>query len=68
MGKFTVLVNFEFEQLYEVEADSYDDAEYQAMELAEKWRPYSQDIGIDDWTAMDPIEIIHVSGKIDEDE
>ena len=50
MAKFTAVVNFTFDAEYEVEAGTYEDAEEQALALAEEWKPYSSDKGVTyDW-------------------
>jgi hypothetical protein len=68
MANFTVVLSFHFDHEYEVEADSYEDAEQKALELAEEWKPYSSDKGVTyDWYAVD-IENCHTEDELDEDE
>jgi hypothetical protein len=68
MATFTVAVSFHFDTEYEVEADSYEEAEQEALNLAEEWKPYSSDKGYtDSWYAVD-IEGVHTEDELDEDE
>lgn len=68
MALFKVVVSFHFDDDYEVNADSYEDAERQALDLAEEWKPYSSDKGVTyDWYSVD-IENVHTDGEFDEDE
>ena len=50
MATFTTVVTFTFDAEYEVEADTYENAEEQALSQAEEWKPYSSDKGVTyDW-------------------
>lgn len=66
MAKFTVAVSFHFDTEYEVEADSYTDAENEALNLAEEWKPYSSDKGVTyDWYSVD-IEGVHTEDEVED--
>lgn len=66
MAKFNVTVSFHFDDEYEVEADSYDEAERLALDLAEEWKPYSSEKGVTyDWYAID-IENLHTDEDIED--
>ncbi len=68
MANFNVSVSFHFDTDYNVEADSYEEAEQKALELAEEWKPYSSEEGVTyDWYAVD-IENVHTDDELDEDE
>ena len=68
MATFTVVVSFHFDDEYQVEADSYDEAERLALELAEEWKPYSSEKGVTyDWYSTD-IESVYTDDELDEDE
>lgn len=68
MANFNVSVSFHFDTDYNVEADSYDEAEQKALDLAEEWKPYSSEQGVTyDWYAVD-IENVHTDDELDEDE
>ena len=68
MATFTVAVSFHFDTEYEVEADIYEEAEQEALNQAEEWKPYSSDKGYtDSWYAVD-IEGVHTEDELDEDE
>jgi hypothetical protein len=68
MALFNVTVSFHFDTEYEVNADSYDEAEQLALAEAEEWKPYSSDKGVTyDWYAVD-IENVHTDDELDEDE
>lgn len=68
MANFTVVVSFHFDDEYQVEADSYTDAEQLALELAEEWKPYSSDKGVTyDWYSVE-IENVHTDDELEEDE
>jgi hypothetical protein len=68
MALFTVVVSFHFDTEYEVEADSYEDAEQKALNQAEEWKPYSSELGYThDWYSVD-IENVHTDDELDEDE
>lgn len=68
MALFKVTVSFHFDDEYELNADSYEDAERQALDLAEEWKPYSSDKGVTyDWYSVD-IENVHTDDELDEDE
>ena len=68
MANFNVSVSFHFDTDYNVEADSYEEAEQKALELAEEWKPYSSEEGVTyDWYAVD-IENVHTDEDLDEDE
>ena len=68
MANFNVSVSFHFDTDYNVEADSYEEAEQKALELAEEWKPYSSEEGVTyDWYSVD-IENVHTDDELDEDE
>lgn len=68
MATFRVVVSFHFDDEYQVEADSYDQAEQEALALAEEWKPYSSDKGVTyDWYSVD-IENVYTDDELDEDE
>ncbi len=68
MATFDVTVSFHFDDEFRVEADSYDEAERLALELAEQWKPYSSEQGVTyDWYSVD-IENVHTDDELDEDE
>lgn len=67
MANFNVSVSFHFDTDYNVEADSYEEAEQKALELAEEWKPYSSEEGVTyDWYSVD-IENVHTDDELDED-
>ena len=66
MATFEVTVTYHFDTTYEVEADSYEQAEYKALEDATEWKPYSSIKGYThDWYQVE-VEASHISGEIDE--
>lgn len=68
MATFTVGVSFHFDTEYEVEADSYEEAEQKALTEAEEWKPYSSDLGYThDWYSVE-IDNVHTNDELDEDE
>lgn len=68
MANFNVVVSFHFDTEYDVEADSYEEAEAEALRQAEEWKPYSSELGYThDWYAVD-IENVHTDDELDEDE
>ena len=68
MANFNVSVSFHFDDEYEVEADSYEEAEQLALQEAEEWKPYSSEKGVTyDWYSVD-IENVHTDDELDEDE
>jgi hypothetical protein len=68
MATFTVVVSYHFDTEYEVEADNYTDAENEALNLAEEWKPYSSDKGVTyDWYSVE-IENVHTDDELEEDE
>jgi hypothetical protein len=68
MANFNVSVSFHFDTDYSVEADSYEEAEQEALRLAEEWKPYSSELGYThDWYSVD-IENVHTDDELDEDE
>lgn len=67
MAKFNVSVSFHFDTDYSVEADSYEEAEELALELAEEWKPYSSEKGYtDDWYATD-IENVYTDDELEDE-
>ncbi len=67
MATFRGVVSFHFDDEYEVEADSYEDAEQKALEQAEEWKPYSSDKGVTyDWYSVD-IENVHTDDELDDE-
>jgi len=68
MATFDVTVSFHFDTEYSVEADSYEEAESEALRLAEEWKPYSSEKGYThDWYTVD-IENCSTNDELDEDE
>ena len=68
MAKFNVSVSFHFDTEYEVNADSYEEAEQLALAEAEEWKPYSSQLGYThDWYSVD-IENVHTDDELEEDE
>lgn len=54
MATFDVTVSFHFDTEYQVEADSYDEAEQKALALSQEWKPYSSELGYThDWSTTD---------------
>lgn len=65
MARFDVTVSFHFDTEYEVEADSYEEAEQEALRLAEEWKPYSSELGYThDWYSVD-IDNCSTSDELD---
>ena len=68
MANFRVVLSFHFDDEYNILADSYDEAEQLALELAEEWKPYSSEKGIThDWYSVD-IESVYTPDDLEEDE
>ncbi len=68
MATFDVTVSFHFDDEYKVEADSYDEAERLALELAEQWKPYSSEQGVTyDWYSVD-IENVYTEDELEEED
>lgn len=68
MATFEVTVSFHFDTEYEVEADSYEEAEAEALRLAEEWKPYSSELGYThDWYSVD-IENVHTNDDLDDED
>lgn len=68
MANFNVVLSFHFDTEYDVEANSYEEAEQIALEKADEWKPYSSDKGVTyDWYSVD-IENVHTDDELDEDE
>ena len=68
MANFRVVVSFHFDDEYNIIADSYEDAEQLALEMAEEWKPYSSDKGVTyDWYSVD-IENVFTDDVLEEDE
>lgn len=68
MATFDVLVSFHFDHEYEVEANSYEEAEEKALAEAQEWKPYSSELGYThDWYSTE-IEMINTNDELDEDE
>ncbi len=68
MATFDVTLSFHFDTEYQVEADSYEEAEQKAMTLAEEWKPYSSELGYThDWYSVD-IENVFTSDELDEED
>jgi hypothetical protein len=65
MAKFTAVVSFHFDTEYEVEADSYEEAEQEALALAEEWKPYSSEKGYThDWYTVE-IDNLNTDEELD---
>ncbi len=68
MATFDVTVSFHFDDEFRVEADSYDEAERLALELAEQWKPYSSEQGVTyDWYSVD-IESVYTPEELEEED
>ncbi len=68
MATFDVTVSFHFDDEFRVEADSYDEAERLALELAEQWKPYSSEQGVTyDWYSVD-IESVYTPEDLEEED
>lgn len=68
MATFDVTISFHFDTEYQVEADSYEEAEELALAEAEEWKPYSSVKGYThDWYSVD-IESINTFDELPEDE
>ena len=68
MATFDVTVSFHFDTEYQVEANSYEEAEEKALAEAREWLPYSSELGYThDWYSVD-IENVHTNDELDEDE
>lgn len=68
MATFRVGVSFHFDTEYEVEATSYEEAEYKALSEAEEWKPYSSELGYThDWYSVD-IENVHTDDELDDED
>lgn len=68
MATFRVVVSFHFDDEYEVEASSYEEAEQLALSQAEEWKPYSSDKGVTyDWYSVD-IENVFTDDELDDNE
>jgi hypothetical protein len=66
MATFEVTVTYHFDTTYEVEADSYEQAEYKAQEEATEWKPYSSVKGYtEDWYQVE-IETAHIDGELED--
>ena len=67
MALFKVAVSFHFDDEYEVVADSYEQAEQFALEMAEEWKPYSSEKGVTyDWYATD-IESVYTDEELEDE-
>jgi hypothetical protein len=68
MATFEVSISFHFDTTYEVEADSYEEAEEKAMGGAEEWLPYSSVKGYtDNWYSVE-IENCSTNDELDEED
>jgi hypothetical protein len=68
MATFDVAVSFHFDDEFKVEADSYEEAERLALELAEQWKPYSSEQGVTyDWYSVD-IESVYTPEDLEEED
>jgi hypothetical protein len=68
MATFDVTVSFHFDTEYQVEADSYEEAEQLALHEAQEWLPYSSDKGVTyDWYSIE-IENCSTNDELVEDE
>ena len=66
MATFNVVLSYHFDHEYEVEADSYEEAEQKALDEGREWLPYSSEKGVTyDWYAVD-IENCHTDDELDE--
>lgn len=66
MATFEVTVTYHFDTTYEIEADSYEQAEYKAQEEATEWKPYSSTKGYtEDWYQIE-IETAHIDGELED--
>ena len=67
MARFNVVVSFHFDAEYEVEVDSYEEAEQVALSEAEEWKPYSSEKGYThDWYATD-IESVYTDEELEDE-
>jgi len=68
MATFDVTLSFHFDTEYQVEADSYEEAEDKALALSQEWKPYSSELGYThDWYSTE-IESINTFDELPEDE
>lgn len=68
MATFDVTLSFHFDTEYQVEADSYEEAEEKALALSQEWKPYSSELGYThDWYSVD-IENCSTNDELPEDE
>ncbi len=68
MATFNVVVSFSYDTDYTIEADSYEEAERLALELAEQWKPYSSEQGVTyDWYSVD-IENVYTPEELEEED
>lgn len=68
MATFEVTLSFHFDHEYEVEADSYEEAEEKALSMGLEWLPYSSELGYThDWYSVD-IENCSTNDELPEDE
>jgi hypothetical protein len=68
LATFDVTLSFHFDTEYQVEADSYEEAEQKALDLSQEWKPYSSELGYThDWYSTD-IESINTFDELPEDE
>ena len=68
MATFDVTVSFHFDTEYQVEANSYEEAEELALAEAEEWKPYSSVKGYThDWYTVD-IENCSTNDELEDEE
>ena len=68
MATFDVTVSFHFDTEYQVEANSYEEAEELALAEAEEWKPYSSVKGYThDWYAVE-IEACTTNDELEDEE
>lgn len=61
MAEFNVVVSFHFDTEYSVEADTPEEAEQEALRLADEWKPYSSSMGYtDDWYDVQIVDLEEV--------
>ena len=67
MATFRVVVSFHFDDEYEVEASSYEEAEQLALQEAEEWKPYSSEKDVTyDWYSTD-IESVYTDDELEDE-
>ena len=68
MATFDVVVSFFFDTDYRVEANSFEEAEEEALALAEEWKPYSSDKGYTEFWHDVQIESVTTDDELEEED